>query len=432
MSRSEPVFFVRVLPEGLKGERIDLSDQVTSFVYEDNERKADKLKLSVINWDLSNFDDPVWKKGTSIECSWGYPGNMAPPRLLQIRKVSGFSNLKIEAHGLEVTMNRETKCRIFEGMTRSDAVRQIASENGYKTEDVVHIEDTEIVHEFISQARLTDAQFIRRLAHKEGYEWYVDFDGFHFHSRDMTQKPVRIFNYYENPDQSEISAISIDNDVTAKPGKVKMCGRDPLTKKDLCGEADNDSEKKRGVLADVLEVIDLESGESKGLKKIAHEDTRPTSEESEAAAKREAGGRFRRAQQVAVKLSFTAQGDPRVAAKMVFETAGMGKRLSQKYYVRMITHTIGSGYRIKIKSVSDGHGGHSTKSKRVDGLSGIQVGPAAKGRRGQNADKDKDKDKDNPGELAAFDQVDLESGDTNTVYRETAGRPAPEKQGQNA
>jgi len=378
----EPVYFVRVKPSEGGDERVDLTDRVQRFEYEDNESAADKLSLTVDNWDLANFDDPVWKKGNILEVSWGYPGVMAPIRTVQIRSVKGFEVLTIEAHGKEVLANRVVKTRVFENMRRSDVVRQIAEELGYISDDVLHIQDTEIVYETISQSRLTDAQFIRRLAHKEGFLWFIDYDGFHFHERDVAQAPIRTYTYYNiGHTGSNIESIQIKNDVTAKPGRVKRKGRDPLNRKDVDGEADNDSDTKRGVTSEKIEVIDPETGDSLGFKEIGQEDTKPTSEESDAAARREAAGRFRNVQQVAVKLSLTVRGDPTILAKTVFELANVGKRLSQRYYIRKAVHTVEAGYIVRIDAVSDGTGGHSTKSTFASGLSGIQVGPAAKGKR---------------------------------------------------
>ena len=51
MSRSEPTFVVK-----FQAERLGLSDQILSFVYIDEEEKADKLTLTVDNFDLSQLD----------------------------------------------------------------------------------------------------------------------------------------------------------------------------------------------------------------------------------------------------------------------------------------------------------------------------------------------------------------------------------------
>jgi len=423
--RYEPVFFVRVKPEEGGDERVDLTGQVLTFSYEDNERAADKLSLTIDNSDLANFEDPVWKKGNMIEVSWGYPDAMAPIRSLQIVKVTGFLTLSVEAHGKEVLANKVVKNRIFENKTRSAVAEEIAAELGYSGEDVVHIQDTEVVYETIAQAGLTDAQFLRRLAHKESFEWYVDWDGFHFHERDVAQDAIKTYVYYNiNERQGEIIDIEIENDVTAKPGKVKVKGRDPENRKDVDEEADNNSDNKRGVLAELVELIDPETGKSLGLSKVGQETTQASSEESDAAAKRQAAGRFRKVQQVAVKIKLTVEGDPSIVAKSVFKLENVGKRLSQKYYIRKVVHTITTGYTMLIEGISDGSGGHSTKSKRASGLSGIQVGPSANGKRAKKEEDDKQK-VDGPADLATVEKIDPETGKTVKSFQDNKKRRKP-------
>src|SRR3990172_11599100 len=103
MSRNAPQIQVSVYPEGLKSKaRVDLSDRVLGLEYEDCENKADVLRLTVDNHDLSNFDDPIWRKGNFIEASWGYAETMSIPRICQIRSVNGFQELTIEALGREI------------------------------------------------------------------------------------------------------------------------------------------------------------------------------------------------------------------------------------------------------------------------------------------------------------------------------------------
>lgn len=377
---SEPVLLVSVVPQGSSAVRVDLSNRILGFEYEDCENKADKLKLIVDNYDLSNFDDPVWRKGNLVEVSWGYPDRMAPTRVCQIRKVTGAMTLNVEAHGLEVALNMRARCRVFEHMTRADVALQIAEEWGYRSPEVLHIEDTEVVHETIVQGRLTDAQFMRRLANKEGYEFYIDFDGFHFHQRDVTQRPVRILEWGGPEILAE--GFSIDNDITGKPGAVRARSRDPVARRTIDILSDNDTEKTRGVMAEVVELAGAALENVPGFGNIASEEIVTTTETSDQGAKRLAAGRFRRAQQVAVKMTIPIEGDPNMLAKSVIELRGLGKRLSQRYYVREVKHVIKSGYQCTLKVVSDGSGGHSTQSQRAVGALAIQVGPGVKGRRG--------------------------------------------------
>lgn len=399
--RSSPMILVQAQSVGRRGPGpLNLTDRVMSFTYEDNERAADKLEMTIRNWDLDNFDDPVWQQGTILEVQWGYPGKMAPLRTVQIRKVKGFTELSIEAHGLEVNLNKEVKCEVFENMTRSQVVQEIAIRAGFDRSDTLHIQDTEVVLSQIMQARKTDSQFLRRLARKENFEWYIDFDGFHFHERNVLQRPIRVFTWYRQSSTSEgdIISINIDTDVTAKPGKVKVKGRDSKGRKDVEAEADNDTEEKSGRLT---EHVILDSGNGVTIVKIetteeqrkatskttGQDDVRPTTEESDAAAKRIAKGKHRKLQQVAVKLEMEVVGDPLIFAKTIFELREAGKRLSQKYYIKKATHKIQGGYTVAIEAISDGAGKYAKRSKRAQGADLIQVGRAVKAKKGPSAEE---------------------------------------------
>ncbi len=400
--RSEPCFYVKVAPEGGSSERVDLSQKVLSFQFEDAEKKADKLVITVDNWDLANFDDPVWRKGNIIEVAWGYPGEMAPAREVVIQSVKGFQTLNIEGHAKSVLMNKVARCRTFENKSRSDVARALAQENGYSA-SMQDIEDSGEVLPAITQARMTDAQFLRRLANQEGFEFYVDFDGFHFHQRRLGQRPVRVIRWYTAPEVGEVISINIENDVTAKPGAVRVAGRDPMKRKDI-DEKGTNSTTKRDTLGDVIELVDPETGSTSLAKRNVSEEVRPSADASSGTAKKQADAQFRRAQQTTVELSATVLGDPSLLAKTVVEFQGLGQRLSGKYYVKEAKHKIdGSGYTVELKCLRDGtseRGGAPSKGKP---------------NQGKAADAD-------PNKLREVEVVDPESGSTRVEYRDTRGR----------
>lgn len=400
--RSEPCYFVKVAPEGKPSERVDLSSRVLSFVFEDSEKKADKLVLSVDNWDLSNFDDPIWSKGNILEVAWGYPGDMAPARQVVIQKVTGFQVLHVEGHARSILMNKVARCRTFDNVSRADVVRKIAEENGYGSSQQ-DIEDTAVTFPTITQARLTDAQLLRRLAHREGFEFYIDFEGLHFHRRRLGQRPVRVLRWYTPPEVGEVISINIENDVTAKPGAVRLSGRDPLAKKDVQAKGSN-AETKRDSLAPVVEIVDKESGTTHLEQRNASEDVRPTPEPTSKAAKQQADGQYRRTQHTTVKLAATVVGDPSLLAKTVVELQGIGQRLSGKYYIKDAVHRIdSSGYVTELKTLRDGHGQ----------AGGVQS--AGKPNRTSAADHD-------PNALQPVEVPDPETGKTRIEYRDTRGR----------
>jgi phage protein D len=265
--RTEPTFFVRVLTDAKGTQRVDLSERVLSFSYEDCENQVDKLELTVNNWDLSAFDDPVWKKGNILEVAWGYPGDMSPTRQVVIQKVTGFQELKIEALARSILMHKVARIHTFENMRRSDVVRQIATENGYGP-NLQDIEETKRVLQHIPQAAMTDWQFLSWLARDEGFLLYIDDLGLHFHKRRLGQRPIRTLRWFTPPEVGEILSIDIENDVTAKPGAVDVHAYDQLSKTKIVARGSN-SKTKRDTLRPVVELID-ETGIGPTVKFLAN------------------------------------------------------------------------------------------------------------------------------------------------------------------
>lgn len=340
-------------PQAPSASDVDITLRILSFEYEEDEKKIDKLTLTIDNRDLSAFDSDLLSQGTTLFVSWGYAGDMAPTREVVIRSVKGALTLKVEGQGKSVLMNRLGKTRAFENKKRSEVVKQIAEENGYGAE-VQFIDDTDVVQAHVAQAGLTDAAFIKRLATIEGFEFYVDHQGFHWKSRKLNVKPLRVLQYMLPPDVGDILSFDVENDLTAKPGKVTVKGRDPLKKEEINVAADN-AGTKRTALAGVIKAVDLQTGVREKHVVNASEAVMPSSAVSAPAAKREAEGAYKRAQLASVKLSGSLVGDPTFAAKSVVEVRGLGKRLSGKYYVTTVTHKIdGSGYLMNFKARTDG------------------------------------------------------------------------------
>lgn len=373
--RNAPVILVSVQPEGSPKVRVDVSERVLSMEYEDLESKADKLSLTIDNTDLSNFDDPIWRKGNLIHVRWGYAESLSVPRICQIRKVVGFKELKIEAFGKELELSVETKIRHFEGMTRAQVARQIAMEWGFRDESLLHIQDTKHTREHIVQARMTDAQLMRRLAAKEGFEWYIDHDGFHFHERKFHQATARVITYHDDPALSELTDLSVENDVNRRAGSVNIRTHVPTKRRTIDVSANILTEKQRAALGAVVEAPGQTEKGVPGFKSIAHHAVAGTTETNDDAAKDKAAADFKKAQQLAVKVKLAMQGDPTINAKSIIEIRGVGKRLSQRYYVRSVTHSIQGAYTVSLECVSDGSGGHSTKSTLAKEASAVQVGP---------------------------------------------------------
>ena len=166
------------------GEPLDLAGRIIAFTYEDAERKADQVSLQLDNFDLALFERAELVGGAPLEVSWGYPGNMAPPRRVVVKKLKGFQTLTIEGQATSVLMNREAKTRAWTNKSRSDVAKEIAAEHGYEGE-FADVEDSSEVLDTINQTAETDARFLRRLAAREEFEYFVDDGGLHWRSRNQ-------------------------------------------------------------------------------------------------------------------------------------------------------------------------------------------------------------------------------------------------------
>ncbi len=409
-------------------EELDLSQDVLSFEYQESEKKTDQLKLTLENQDLRYFDHIIFEKGTKLRVSWGYAGAMSPPRAVVVQSVKGSLTLQVEAQGGGVLMNKVARSRSFDGKTRADVVRQIAKENGYG-ENEQYIEDTQQTHAVISQAAQTDAQFLKRLADLEHFEFFVDFDGLHWHPRRFGHQHTNkgsehVLEYYLPPDVGDIVTFNVENDVTAKPGKVEVKGRDPLKKADLSAKGSDvdtkrdtlakipevkagpDAEAKRTAPVDIALKVDPRTGEMKETVVDGVTDLKPTTATDATTAKKQADGAFKRSSQAAVELTLNLVGDPNLVAKTVVEVRGLGKRLSGKYYIHELTHKIdSSGYTMAAKTKTDGgnHGANKPTSAKAK-------------------TNDKNATAKSSEELTEVAKVDPRTGEVKTQFVDTRGR----------
>jgi phage protein D len=342
-------------PAGLDG-------RVLSLSYEDTEAKADKLTLELDNRDMALFDREDLLGGALLEVSWGYRGAMSPPRRVVVQKVKGFEVLTLEAHALSVLMHRHERTRRFENQRASDTARHIAREHGF-ADTLAIIEPTERIYDVINQAAETDATLLRRLARREGFVFYVDDTGLHFHREDLRPAPTHVLGWRTTSDVP-VSSLRLESDVMVRVGKMAVRGRDPLTRTTREGAANSDT-ASRTTLGEGVAVIDPETG-------ALSMEMRNTSEavrvDSTGDAQREASSRFKNAERPTVKLSVETLGDPTLRAKTLVELRGLPPLLSGKYYVTEVRHTVNDqGYVCALKLVRDAFGRRAGSALRPQG-----------------------------------------------------------------
>lgn len=354
-SRACPLIYCSVMDTAGNEQRLlEQSPRIESLVYTDSEAKADKCVLTVDNFDLSNFDDPVWSHRNLVKVQWGYAGAMALQRTLIITKVTGFQKLQVTARALSVAMDADKKSRTFAAMTRSDVVTKIAAEYGY-TGPTAHIQPTGTRYEHVTQARISDAQLLVKLAHAQGYQFWVDHTGLHWHERQLIQEPVRTFTWFRDPGRGDVMDIMIEKDITKRPKEVTRVARDADTRANTAATASDTTDPKRDGLGSIL-IIKADDLKTAALENSYEPtDTNMSIDNSPpgVAAKRA----YRNAQRGAIKVDMSCVGDAAFLAKCVYTLQGVGTRLSGNYYAHEVTHNVGAGsYKMTVKGRSDGEG----------------------------------------------------------------------------
>ncbi|MGE0327695.1 MAG: phage late control D family protein [Polyangiaceae bacterium] len=411
--RSAPGVRITVLAneKAASGEPLELAGRLLSFSFEDSQKKTDQVSLQLDNFDLALFERKEILQGVTLEVSWGYPGNMAPPRRVVIKKLKGFQTLTLEGQATSVLMNREVKSRAWTNQTRSDVARAIAKEQGYDG-DFVDVEDTTEVIETINQSAETDARFLRRLASLHDFDFWSDDAGFHWRSRDQSKAPTHVFTWFADPDRGEVISLSVESDLARRVGRVKVKARSPLTKSTIEAESTN-TNTERTTLAEEVEVVDPETGNTELQVRNATQTTHHSTATTPEAAKTEAKARFRKAERATIKLAMQVMGDPTIRAKEVIELRGASSFLSGKYYVTEAKHTIsGSGYVTDLKLTRDGTGRRQGSGKRKKS----EATPPPQSEDGQPQGGERNRAQASQG-MSEVEVVDPVTGDSHVEYR---------------
>lgn len=368
---------------------LTLQDRLLSFEYEDSDGKADRVRLSLRNDDLVLFDDGAIAPGAALLVSWGYPDALSVPRSVVLGRArggkgrgsaKGFTTLNVEARAGAVALDRLPRTRAWRAMTRAAVVRAIAGEYGFGTPDV---EDSAVVLDTVSQASETDAQFLRRLADAEGFVFYLDESGLHWHQRRLDRKPDFALSW----GAGDIIDLSFDHNLWSAPASVtaravdperglgiEAIGRDGASgalaalEGDLSVLAPDGPGASGGLVWDEASlafvpvpaataadgVPPIPGGPSGGSMLGALAGVWPFGRgdavtvpgaPQQAPAERRARAMYREQAQRRFAVKVTIVGNPHVRAKSVVELRDVGPLLAGLYYVRGATHRIGpDGY----------------------------------------------------------------------------------------
>lgn len=383
MNRDAPNVTISIRKVGdVKATPVDLSDRLVAFSYDDNALLVDEASVSLDNSDLAFFDDPLFRLKNEIEVSWGYRGDMSEPRRCVIVEIQGGPLFTFKANGQAQWMDGERKTRKWEATSRSEVVKKIAGEYGFGTD--AFIEDTKVILPQITQAGLSDAQFVKHLANKEGFEFFVSRGQLHFHRAKLDQRPVRTLIWSgktnaQDPDSLFVTPPTYSEELKGKVGAMAHKGIDPMSKKKVEASSSN-ADHDGPTLGTVIEVFDQRSGRSQGMStKMVAEDVAPTSAPTAEAAKRESDAKYRSNRDKLIRLKFAIVGDKDIGARDLIVVSGIGQRLSGKWYVVQANHRpVGGGaYVTTLECSRDAHFGYGDPKRDVKAKGALNQKEAA-------------------------------------------------------
>lgn len=319
-----------------------IEERLVGFEFSDHHKKKDQLKLTLRNDDYQLLENPVFTKGQKIAVTWGWSGNTAPPRRMVIVKVKGGEQIVVTANDLSQLMDKEKISRQFENMTDSEVVIQIAAEHGY-TGQYIHVQETKTRHD-VTQSYSTNARMLARLARKNGFEFYIDADGLHWHERRTEVTPAKKYIYRADPKVGSIlSPPKFDVNLSKGVSRVKVVARDPITKElwELYGGPDDTN---MNVLGSEDE-MGLPGDDTQGIraKRLAREDVRNLGMMTRDELKDHADAIYREAVNDKYKMSLEVIGDAYVKGKLVVDVYNIAPSWDGLYYVRECVSKIENG-----------------------------------------------------------------------------------------
>jgi len=197
----KPTFLIQIEGQTLSA---DITQEITSFVFEDNEEELDVLELSVTDRNLQFVDNPLFQEGNEIVARFGYVSNLSPRKKAVIKDIdydfpeSGDPTIRIKAYDKGFKLAGKENQKVWQkpapGILYAEIAEEIAAANGLTPV----VTPTKGRHLRVVQSNISDAQFLKELAAKArdkdgdgvtGYVFYIQDDELHFHPSRILYRP---------------------------------------------------------------------------------------------------------------------------------------------------------------------------------------------------------------------------------------------------
>ena len=314
---------------------------------------ADTFSFSISDAiDMEFEPKPEHKKlfdlGNKVEIYMGYAeGGEEKLKLLFVGLITNvnwnfqeenYLDISIEGQDYSFLLMKHHYKKPIQEESISSIVEKLIEEVYKPTFEETDIEQTDVVYNQTRNQDISDYLFIKSLAEKVGYEFYIDKKRLVFKSPPKDQKSSFILHYGQ-----EILSFNPELDISKEVSKVRVIGLEfSSDNQPIVGEAELERKKD--------DFNNSDTGIKTLLRKlnsIEYEVREPVKTVAE--AKQRAKSLLRNFSLNYFKVKIKLIGIPDLKPGITISIAGLGKRFSRDYYVEKVVHSIsGQGYESTI------------------------------------------------------------------------------------
>jgi len=309
--------------------------EITSVTFEDTRNGSDRFSFTVNDPKLEWLDSKLFEPGKTVEIKMGYLDTLTTMIIGEIISVkpsfpsNSSPEMEISGYDLSYQFTRLQERNIWQSKRDSEIVQEKVGSDQIKHKLNAHITGTDVVRPEIVQDGETDYAFIRKLADRNFYEFFVQKTDLHFRPPKKTEDPMTL--EYRKSLMSFSPELNIANQVS----EVSVRGWDPNSKQEIVGKAggtiSQNGKTGGGIMKELYGKVEQEVTDC------------PVYSQSEADAL--ARSTFKKLSVGAVRGSAESIGMPEIRAGDTILLKGLGKKFSQEYFVESTTHSISSsGY----------------------------------------------------------------------------------------
>lgn len=325
--------------------RTELYARLALVHIEESVQLPDSFELRFDDPHFELFDEDKFRYGSRISIAFRAESDSVVVTAGEITAiavepgVSGRHELVLTGLDLTHRLARGAKSRTFANMTDGDIARRIAGEYGLDAD----IDATSDAREHTMQHAETDYAFLRRIAARNGYDFWITEQTFHFKKKPAGRGDPPTLTWGENLRDFQVRFASTDI-----CDEVVVTAWDPVDKKTVTGRANTPDPG-----TDAPAAQQMAAAAKRAFGSVTRRAGQfPAGTQAEADARAEAlllkssGGQ--------VVLRGEAQGNPRLGAGSEVKVDRVGKRLAGKYRLTSVEHMYGASRPYTTRFVSGG------------------------------------------------------------------------------